>query len=163
MIFNLLYIFLFYRHTLWAFQAKTFDWLNHVPIDIIFSFFIIPVIIMICFEISAFRGELFIYTAIWIAYFSLLEYIFWERGAVHLPKRMGSGWSCFFNIIMFTMLRIHFKHSLPAILICIPYDPAVFISPCIISAKVGESCSVTGDNYVFNHPFFYYFNFSIFH
>jgi hypothetical protein len=119
-VFNLLYNFLFFRHTLWAFQAKTFHWLNHTLIDITFSFFIIPVIIMIYLRYQPSGGKLIIYTSIWIVYFSFLEYIFWKRGLFIYQNGWGPMWSSIFNIIMFTLLRIHYKHPLTAILMCIP-------------------------------------------
>jgi hypothetical protein len=44
---NLLYNFIFFNHTLWAYKAVTVKWLNHTLIELAFSFFIIPVVIMI--------------------------------------------------------------------------------------------------------------------
>jgi hypothetical protein len=61
---NLLYNFVFYEHTLWRYKAVTVSWLNHTLIDLVFTFFIVPVVLMIylqCFpkkrkkEICIFR------------------------------------------------------------------------------------------------------------
>ncbi|WP_226086737.1 CBO0543 family protein [Mesobacillus sp. S13] len=118
---NLLYNFLFYQHTLWKYKAVTVDWLNHTLIEIAFTFFIVPVVLMIYLEYfpkERLRGLL--YVLIWVAYFSGIEYLFEAKGLFVYENGWNAWWSVLFNIITFTVVRIHYKNALAAFLISAP-------------------------------------------
>lgn len=118
---NLLYNFIFYQHTLWRYKAVTVDWLNHTLIEIAFTFFIVPVVLMIYLEyfpIEKVRGVL--YVLIWVAYFSGLEYLFEAKGLFIYENGWNAWWSVLFNIITFTIVRIHYKNALVAFLVSAP-------------------------------------------
>ncbi|RSD25487.1 CBO0543 family protein [Mesobacillus subterraneus] len=117
---NMLYNFIFYNHTLWAFNPST-PWLNHTLMDITFSFIIIPTLLMIYLRYTP--KELkwkFAYIIAWVSLFTIVEFLFNKKGLfIH-----ANGWeihnSGIFNAIMFTILGIHLKKPLIAILLSIP-------------------------------------------
>ncbi|RIW32704.1 hypothetical protein D3H55_12540 [Bacillus salacetis] len=118
---NLTYNFLFYNHTLWKYKAVTVGWLNHTLIELTFSFFILPVVIMIYLRfLPLAKKKLLVYVIIWIAYFTFLEYLFFKRGLFVYENGWNVVWSLIFNIIMFVMLRLHFKNKLLALIISVP-------------------------------------------
>ncbi|WP_240189829.1 hypothetical protein [Bacillus sp. P14.5] len=57
---------------------------------------------------------------IWIAYFTFLEFLFYKRGLFVYENGWSVSWSLVFNIIMFVMLRLHFKNKLLALILSIP-------------------------------------------
>lgn len=118
---NLLYNFIFYQHTLWKYKAVTVDWLNHTLIDIVFTFFIVPVVIMIYLQYFPKRkGNKFLYLSIWVAYFSVLEFLFEKKGLFIYENDWNTWWSLLFNLITFTVIRIHYKNPLAALLVSAP-------------------------------------------
>ncbi|MGD6896249.1 CBO0543 family protein [Bacillus infantis] len=104
---NLLYNFLFYNHTLWSYHAVTVDWLNHTLIELAFTFFVLPVVLMIYLRFYPKGKKSFAYIAIWIAYFTALEYVFYKKGLFIYENGWSIIWSGVFNIILFTMVRLH--------------------------------------------------------
>jgi hypothetical protein len=118
---NLLYNFLFYNHTLWSYKAVTVNWLNHTLIDITFSFIILPVVIMIYLQYFPKTPKKKIaYLAVWIAYFSFLEYIFYKRGLFIYENDWGLGMSVVFNTIMFVLLRMHSRKPVLSLAVSLP-------------------------------------------
>ncbi|MEW9051409.1 MAG: CBO0543 family protein [Neobacillus sp.] len=118
---NLLYNFLFYNHTLWAYKAVTVPWLNHTLIDITFSFFILPVVIMIYLQyFPKTTKKKIMYVSVWIAYFSFLEYIFFKRGLFIYENNWGIIMSMVFNTIMFVILRLHHRKPMLALAVSLP-------------------------------------------
>lgn len=124
---NLLYNFIFYQHTLWEYKAITVPWLNHTIIDLVFTFFIIPVVIMIYLRFFPEGNKKYLYVAGWSAYFAFIEFIFYKRGLFAYDNGWGMGWSALFDVIMFVLIRIHYKNSLLAMLIAIPIIGVLFI------------------------------------
>ncbi|MEH7332988.1 CBO0543 family protein [Neobacillus drentensis] len=116
---NLLYNFIFYNHSLWRYKAVTVAWLNHTLIDLTFSFLIVPVVIMIFLRYYSKGKKQFLYLAIWIAYFTAIEYLFYKKGLFIYENDWNIYWSAVFNAILFTMVRIHYKHPLMALLLSI--------------------------------------------
>jgi len=117
---NLLYNFIFYNHTLWAYKPKS-SWLNHTIIDLTFSFIIIPIIIMIYLRFFPVKTKnRVLYISIWFALFTIVEFVFQKKGLFIY----SNGWSLFnsaiFNVIMFLILGIHYKRPLLSILLSIP-------------------------------------------
>lgn len=118
---NLLYNFLFYQHTLWKYKAVTVNWLNHTLIEIAFTFFILPVVLMLYLEyFPKEKGRGFLYLMIWVAYFSVIEYLFKTKGLFVYENGWSTWWSLLFNIITFTVIRIHYKNALAAFLVSAP-------------------------------------------
>ncbi|MEO2078418.1 MAG: CBO0543 family protein [Bacillus sp. (in: firmicutes)] len=117
---NLAYNFIFYNQTLWAYKAVTVQWLNHTIIELVFTFFIIPVVIMIYLQYFPKGKKGIIYIVVWIAYFSIIEYLFYKRGLFLYDNDWGLIWSSIFNTIMFIILRLHYKNPLAAMLCSIP-------------------------------------------
>ncbi len=118
-IFNLLYNFIFYQHTLWSYAPET-PWLNHTFLEIIYSFIIIPLMIIVYLRFfpSGWKGA--IYIVVWIFAFWLIEFDFSHRGKFHYDNNWNIWWSLGFNFIMFPFLRLHSKRPFLAILLSIP-------------------------------------------
>jgi hypothetical protein len=117
---NLLYNFIFFNHTLWAYKAVTVKWLNHTFIELTFTFFIVPVVILIYLQHFPQGKKKFIYVVAWIAYFSLIELLFHKRGLFIYENGWGPIWSTIFNSIIFILLRVHYKKPLMALMVSIP-------------------------------------------
>ncbi|BCB02749.1 CBO0543 family protein [Bacillus sp. KH172YL63] len=117
---NLLYNFLFYHHTLWAYKAVTVDWLNHTLIELVFTFFIIPVVIMIFLRFFPSGKKTALYLLCWILYFTFLEFLFYKKGLFLYDHGWNLGWSAIFNVIMFSILGLHHKKPLLALLLSLP-------------------------------------------
>lgn len=117
---NLLYNFIFYEHTLWKYNAVTVDWLNHTFIELAFSFFIVPIVIMIYLRYYPKGKKQLLYLAIWIIYFTFIEYLFEKKGLFIYENGWNIYWSFLFNTILFTVIRIHYQNYLLAFIISIP-------------------------------------------
>jgi hypothetical protein len=117
---NLLYNFIFYNHTLWRYRAVTVEWLNHTFIEIAFSFFIVPVVIMIYLRYFPKGKKRFLYVGIWVSYFTVIEYLFYKKGLFVYENNWNPFWSGVFNVILFVVVRIHYKNPLKAFLISAP-------------------------------------------
>ncbi|GAA0338056.1 hypothetical protein GCM10008967_30420 [Bacillus carboniphilus] len=117
---NLLYNFIFYNHTLWKYKAVTVSWLNHTLIEIAFSFFIVPIVLMIYLRYYPAGKKQYVYVSIWIAYFTSIEYLFHKKGLFPYENGWNLFWSFIFNIILFIVVRIHYKNPLVAIAVSIP-------------------------------------------
>lgn len=117
---NMLYNFIFYQHTLWAYKAVTVKWLNHTLIELVFSFFIIPVVIMIYLRYLPKGKKILVYIGIWVAYFSFLEFLFVKKGLFIYENGWGITWSTLFNIILFCMVTIHYKRPMAALILSVP-------------------------------------------
>lgn len=114
---NLLYNFVFYQHTLWRYNAVTLSWLNHTIIEISFTFFIVPVVLLIYLQyFPKARVQQIIYFIVWVLYFSVIEYLFEKKGLFIYEN----GWSVLFNVIAFFIIRLHFKNHLIAFVVSIP-------------------------------------------
>ncbi|MGN7178808.1 hypothetical protein BK139_18865 [Paenibacillus sp. FSL R5-0490] len=136
---NFLYNFLFYNHTLWAYRAVTLDWLNHTFIEITFTLLIIPVVVMIYlryFPEKNLKKKIF-YIGVWIVYFSVLEYLFSKKGLFVYDNGWNFWWSVLFNLIMFIMLRMHYKKPGIAMAVSLPIIAILlwFFHPHLIDLK----------------------------
>ncbi|WP_079509226.1 CBO0543 family protein [Mesobacillus jeotgali] len=117
---NLMYNIIFFNHTLWAYSPRT-SWLNHTYIDLVFSFIIIPIVIMIYLDhIPASFKLKILYGTGWIILFTVIEYLFQKTGLFIYDNGWEIMSSAIFNIIMITVLGIHFKRPLAGILLAIP-------------------------------------------
>ncbi|MHC0039596.1 CBO0543 family protein [Pseudoneobacillus sp. C159] len=133
---NMLYNFLFYEHTLWEYKAVTIPWLNHTFIELVFTFFIVPVVLMIYLQyFPKERRKKFIYLGVWVAYFSLIEWLFEKKGLFVHENGWNLWWSTLFNLITFTLIRLHFRHPLKALVVSIPI---IIILLCFFHPSLAE-------------------------
>ncbi|MGG0855267.1 CBO0543 family protein [Metabacillus fastidiosus] len=132
---NLLYNFIFYNHSLWKYRAITVDWLNHTIIDITFTLIIIPVLIMIYLRYYPKRKKQYVYIIIWIAFFTIIEYFFYKKELFIYENGWNIFWSCVFNLILFTVIRIHYINPLKAFLVSLPI---IIILLCIFHPSLAE-------------------------
>lgn len=117
---NLLYNFIFYNHTLWAYKPKS-SWLNHTIIDLVFSFMILPIVIMVYLQYFPVNTKSRVkYISAWVAFFTITEFICQEKGFFIYDNDWGVYNSVYFNIIMFCILIIHHKRPIVSILLAIP-------------------------------------------
>lgn len=135
---NLLYNFIFYQHTLWKYKAVTVSWLTHTHIELTFTFFIVPVVLMLYlqyFPKSKKKG--LIYFAVWVAYFSVIEFIFEKKGLFIYENGWNIWWSILFNLITFAIIRLHYKNILVAYLVSIPIIIVLllFFHPSLVELK----------------------------
>jgi len=124
---NLLYNFIFYQHTLWRYKAVTVTWLNHTFIDLAFSFFIVPVVLMIYLQHFPTGKRKFFYVGVWILYFSFIEILFEKKGLFIYENNWNIWWSILFNTITFVIIRVHYRKPLLALLISIPIIIILFL------------------------------------
>jgi hypothetical protein len=117
---NFAYNFIFYQHTLWMYNFKAVDWLNHTFIELAFSLIIMPVFIMFFLQYFPKERRKFFYVAIWVVSFSILEYFSKETELFIHDNEWGILWSTVFNLIMFILLRIHYRKPLLALLLSVP-------------------------------------------
>ncbi|MFC0523824.1 CBO0543 family protein [Pontibacillus salicampi] len=118
---NLVYNFLYYDYVLWSYKGKSLSFLNHTFIELAFTFIVMPIAITIF--IGYFPNHLFpavMYVLAWSVCFTALEWVssLWDMFVY------DHGWSLFhsfwFNLLMFTMLIVHFKRPFIAIILSVP-------------------------------------------
>jgi hypothetical protein len=121
MVVNLLYNTIYYNHTLWAFRGITVDWLNHSIINFAFTFFICPVGLIIYLQRfpSTNRNQL-LYVGIWVTFYTIIEALFAHRGMFVYDHGWNSWHNIWLNLILFVLLRIHYKNPVTAWLISVP-------------------------------------------
>lgn len=120
---NLFYNFLYYNHTLWAYKAKTTPILNHTLIETAFTFLIVPITIMIYlqhFPEGDQKQKKYIYVFSWCFFYWIIEYMFNKKGLFIYDNDWNIWWSAMFNVLMFTMLRVHYKKPLLALILSVP-------------------------------------------
>lgn len=111
---NLVYNFLFYQHTLWKYKSVTLPWLNHTLIELVFTFFIIPIALLIYLQHFPSGKKRYLYIGAWITYFTFMEFICKRMGLFVYDNGWHIGWSALFNLIAFIILRLHYKNYLTA-------------------------------------------------
>ncbi|MCA1065170.1 CBO0543 family protein [Rossellomorea sp. AcN35-11] len=121
MFINFAYNYFYYEHTLWRFEGITVDWLNHTIINTAFTFFICPSALTIFLQrIPSKRKLKILYFSIWIAFFTLLEYLFSLKGMFIYENGWSNGHNIGLNIILFSVLYLHYKKPFYGILASIP-------------------------------------------
>lgn len=117
---NLLYNFIFYQHTLWSYKPDLFKWLNHTNTEIMFTFLIIPLFIIVYLRFFPIGWKGIAYIVIWIISFWLIEYYYLRKGFFVYKNGWNEWWSMLFNVIMYPTLYLHYKKPLIGILVSIP-------------------------------------------
>ncbi|MEO2075743.1 MAG: CBO0543 family protein [Bacillus sp. (in: firmicutes)] len=118
---NLLYNYLYYNHTLWAFRGITADWLNHSIINLAFTFFICPMGLIIYLQrFPQKKRDQLIYISIWVLFYSVIETLFAHKG-MYVYDNGWNGWlNIVLNGILFSVLYIHYKSPVRAFMISLP-------------------------------------------
>ncbi|WHX98571.1 CBO0543 family protein [Neobacillus sp. DY30] len=120
---NALYEILCYKYQLWSME----------PNGVVYS--IIPMLLLILVGmplstwvfLSKYPSELSLYKkVIYVSFFVIvfigLEYLSVKLGAISYHNGWNLGWSLFFVIVMFMVIRLHFTKPLLALFISIPFS-----------------------------------------
>lgn len=124
---NLLYNFLYYNHSLWEYRAKTTALLNHTLIDVTFTFIIVP--LAICLYLQHYppgRRQVF-YVLLWSVSFWAIEYVFFRKEMFLYKNGWSIWWTFGFNLIMFAMLRLHYRSPLLALGLSVPITAGLML------------------------------------
>ncbi|MDQ0229575.1 hypothetical protein J2S19_000826 [Metabacillus malikii] len=119
LLFNFLYNFIFYKHTLWAYKPET-PWLNHTLIEILYSFIIIPLVIIVFLRFFPTGWKGVIYLIIWVFAFWLIEYDYSKRGSFSYDNNWNIWWSLLFNFVMFPFFKFHVKRPFLSLICVLP-------------------------------------------
>ncbi|WP_064093962.1 CBO0543 family protein [Rossellomorea aquimaris] len=117
---DLLYNFVFYHHTLWAYKGASWKWLNHTFISLTFTFTVIPIALMFFLQYYPKGKKRFLYLFLWVLYFTLLELFFSKIGLFVYDNGWNLWWSALFNVVTFSMISLHFKKPVVALIISVP-------------------------------------------
>ena len=122
---DLLYNFLCYDYIMWEYKESRFGLNllpNHMAISLLIMFVCYPATVLIYLgKFPSKTINIVIWVLFWVALFSLIEYInlrYLELVSHHNNWTMG--WSVLFNMILFPMLRLHYKYPITALLISVP-------------------------------------------
>ncbi|AST91021.1 MULTISPECIES: CBO0543 family protein [Sutcliffiella] len=120
MVVNLFYNYFYYNHTLWAFRGITAEWLNHSIINLAFTLFICPVGLIIYLQrFPQKRNSQIVYIGIWVLFYSVIQTLFAYTG-MYVYDNGWNGWlNLLLNTVMFTIIYIHYRSPLKAILLSI--------------------------------------------
>lgn len=115
---NLLYDFLYYKRTLWAFKTITTDFLNHTIISMTFFFIIMPIVILIFLQRFPKRRKLkIVYIFIWAFLFWIIEFLYAQKGMLIYDNNWSVWHSGWFDLLMFSFLRLHYVRPLLTLLL----------------------------------------------
>lgn len=107
---NLLYDFIYYNHTLFAFKAITTSYLNYTIINLAFVLIIVPIAITIFLQKLPKKKEKIIgYIFIWAVFFWIIEYIFALKSMFVYDNGWSVWHSAWFDVLMFALLYLHYK------------------------------------------------------
>ncbi|RTE10617.1 CBO0543 family protein [Paenibacillus whitsoniae] len=112
---HLLYkVFAFDQHHIWRLQGEVF--LNHLGAYLLHVFVILPMAIFVylsTYPVTWLKQCLHIIK--WILIFVVVELIGWKYGRIAYHHGWTIWWSGLFNLNMFIVTRIHYKHYLWAL------------------------------------------------
>ncbi len=115
---NALYDFLYYNHSLWEFRAITTDYLNHTIISIVFYFIVIPISIFIFLQRFPTRTlNKVIYILAWAFFYWIIEFFYVTKGMFIYKNGWNIWHSLWFDVLMFLMIRLHYKKTRLALII----------------------------------------------
>ncbi|CAM4355570.1 hypothetical protein L1N85_15110 [Paenibacillus alkaliterrae] len=116
---DLLMNFLLYNYSMWTYQETFFGeqiLRNHTFISLMIMFIVYPSTILIYLgRFPQGRWKQALWVAFWTLLYSSMEYI--NLHYLHLIKHHNGWemwWSVFFNVFMFLIIKIHYKHPLLA-------------------------------------------------
>ncbi|MFD1361058.1 CBO0543 family protein [Lentibacillus salinarum] len=108
---DLLYFFFTFDYPLWTFHSNI--GISGRVLDLLHAFIVLPltVIIFLTKFPDAFMNKCF-YTAKWILLYIVFEWGGYYLGAIDYHHGWSIGWSSLFVLVMFPMLRLHYKRPL---------------------------------------------------
>lgn len=116
---NFLYNLLTYNHPMWLYEEALLP--NHTIIEMVHSFVVFPVTVLVFLPHFPENNLLkkIVYILRWEAIFITVEWILSRLELFSYHNGWSIGWSVLFNVVMFTLLRIHFKRPLLAWIISV--------------------------------------------
>ncbi|MGP4071225.1 CBO0543 family protein [Piscibacillus sp. B03] len=110
MVINLTYNVLYYNHTLWAFRGITADWLSHSIINIAFTFFIVPIGLLIFLQrMPDKRTNQLIYISAWVVFYTVIQTLFAHKG-MYVYDNGWNGWlNILLNSALFSVVYLHYR------------------------------------------------------
>jgi hypothetical protein len=122
---DLLYNVLCHDYIMWKYNESIFGQQllsNHTVISLLIMFVAYPASVLIYLgKFPTEKKKILIWVLSWVTLFSGIEYINLRYlDLVSHHHGWNIGWSILFNLILFTILRLHFKYPITALLIAIP-------------------------------------------
>lgn len=109
---DLLYNFLTYNHSLWEYEP-TFLLPNHTIISIFAMFIAYPAIMLIYLgRYPSTFGKSVLWIGLWTVLWSFFEWLGSILGEFSYHNGWKLVWSVLFNIVLFSMVRLHYKKPL---------------------------------------------------
>ncbi|MFD2446028.1 CBO0543 family protein [Bacillus sp. CGMCC 1.16607] len=126
---NAIYEILCYKYQLWQMEPNG---LKYSIIPMLLLILIgMPLSTWVFLSHYPYHSSLFrkmLYVSFFIAAFIILEYISIKIGAITYHHDWNLGWSFFFVVVMFYVIRIHYTRPLVALILSVPFS----ILLCII-------------------------------
>jgi hypothetical protein len=122
---DLLYNVFCNNHLMWEYKETIFGQEllpNHLTVSLLIMFVAYPATVLIFLgKLPEKKMKIVLWILFWVALFSLVEYInlrFFDLVMHHNGWTMA--WSILFNLIIFSMLLLHYKRPIAALIISIP-------------------------------------------
>lgn len=122
---DLLYNVLCKNHLMWKYKETIFGQEvlpNHLTVSLLIMFVAYPATVLIFLgNLPKKTRKMVLWILFWVALFSLVEYInmrYFNIISHHNGWTMT--WSILFNLIIFSMLALHYKHPIAALILSIP-------------------------------------------
>ncbi|MBM7691678.1 hypothetical protein JOC77_001085 [Peribacillus deserti] len=118
--------FLLHDHPVWTYQETIFGesiLRNHTIIVVMIMFVAYPAtILMYLGRFPQERWKQFLWIAFWVVIYTGIEFVnLTYLDLINHHNGWNIGWSILFNIVMFSLLRLHFKNPLLAWALSIPW------------------------------------------
>jgi hypothetical protein len=122
---DLLYNFLCKNYMMWEYKETIFGQNllpNHLTVSLLIMFVAYPASMLIFFgKLPKETNKIVLWILFWVTLFSVVEYINLRYlDLVDHHHGWNMGWSVLFNLIMFSMLLLHYKHPIAALITSIP-------------------------------------------
>ena len=109
---DLIYNLLTYNHPLWEYKS-TLPILNHTILNMITMFVAYPSIMLVYLgRFPTKRMKQIIWGGFWVSLWSFLEWVSIQLGNFSYLNGWNFIWSFLFNIVLFSMVRLHYKMPL---------------------------------------------------
>ncbi|WP_139490213.1 CBO0543 family protein [Brevibacillus dissolubilis] len=111
---DLLYNFVYYQHPLWTY-GSSMPVPSHTWTNLWYTFFIVPLhLLNFLYFFPKSRGKAILYILAWASFYFALESLFKSLGYFYHAHGWNVGWSFAFNLMLFSMVRLHFVNPLLA-------------------------------------------------
>ncbi|WP_251632996.1 CBO0543 family protein [Neobacillus niacini] len=122
---DLLYNLLCKDYLMWEYKETIFGQNllpNHLAVSLLIMFVAYPATVIIYLgNIPKDTSRIVLWLIFWVTLYSLVEYINLRYlNLVSHHNGWSMGWSVLFNLIIFSMLLLHYKHQVAALLLSIP-------------------------------------------